>query len=227
LKIANQSLFSKWKICDIWAVKFLTVNSLLFLCLSAGVAAAPTTQKLYRWVDNEGVVHYGDSIPAEYSDLERQVLNEHGITVDVMQAKRTAAELAEEKRQEELRVQADLQRRADQNLLATYLSVDEILLHRDRRVELFKAQARVTELYIRNLQRRMDSLRREAANFRPYSADPDAPIIDPDLADDMAITKETIARHELNLQRFQQDELNIVARFEGDIDRFRQIKGLN
>ena len=201
-------------------------TTLLLFCLSAGVAGAQAP-KLYRWVDEDGVVHYGDSIPARYAELERQVVNEHGITVDVMQAKKTQEEIAEEARLEELRVEAELQRRRDQALLATYLTIDEIEMHRDRRVELFQAQARVTELYLRNLQRRMDSLRAEASKFRPYSEDPEAPMIDPDLADDLAQTKETIARHEENLRKFEADEQNIVARFEGDIDRFKKLKGLN
>jgi hypothetical protein len=204
----------------------LRASILLSFCLASGVAVAQQS-KLYRWVDNEGVVHYGDSIPAEFAELERQVVNEHGITVDVMQAKKTEEELAEDARLEELRAEAALQRRQDQALLATYLTIDEIVMHRDRRVELFQAQARVTELYLRNLQRRLDSLREEASKFRPYSADPEAPMIDPDLADDMTITKETIARHEENLRKFESDEQSIVSRFDGDIDRFKQLKGLN
>jgi hypothetical protein len=63
--------------------------------------------------------------------------------------------------------------------------------------------------------------------MKPYSEDPDAPMIDPDLANDMTITKDTISRHENNLQRFRADEQNIVARFDGDIDRFKTLKGLN
>jgi hypothetical protein len=208
-------------------MKFLTTSTLFFLCLSAGSATAQNAQKLYRWVDGEGVVHYGDSVPAEFSEVERQVVNEHGITVDVLHAKKTEEEIAEEQRLEQLARDRELQRRADQALLATYLSVDEILMHRDRRVELFQAQSRVTELYLRNLQRRMDALRDEASGYRPYSDDPDAPMIDPDLADDMSTTKDTISRHEMNLQRFQQDEQSIVARFDGDIDRFKMLKGLN
>ncbi len=207
-------------------MKTVRVTTLLLFCLTAGVASAQAP-KLYRWVDEDGVVHYGDSIPARYAELERQVVNEHGITVDVMQAKKTDEELAEEARLEELRAEAELQRRRDQALLATYLTIDEIEMHRDRRVELFQAQARVTELYLRNLQRRMDSLREEASKFRPYSEDPEAPMIDPDLADDMQQTRETIVRHEENLRKFETDEQNIVARFEGDIDRFKKLKGLN
>ena len=201
---------------------------MLLLAAIPMLASADTRQqKMYRWVDAEGIVHYGDSVPAEYAEIERQIVNDHGITVDVLRAKKTAEEIEEEKRQDELRVKAKLQRRADQALLATYLTVDEILMHRDRRVELFQAQARVTELYLKNLEKRMSSLTDEAANFRPYNEDPDAEIIDPDLADDMQTTKETIVRHEQNLKRFESDQNNIVARFDGDIDRFKRLKGLN
>ena len=208
-------------------MKILTTTALTILLIAAGTASAQNNQRLYRWVDGEGVVHYGDSIPAQYSELERQVVNEHGITVDVMQAKKTEEEIAEDLKLEQLARDRELQKRADQALLATYLSVDEIVMHRDRRVELFQAQSRVTELYLRNLQRRMDSLRTEASGFRPYSEDPEAPMIDPDLANDMTATKDTISRHEENLQRFRSDEQNIVARFDGDIDRFKALKGLN
>ncbi len=207
-------------------MKFLKASALMICCLSTGIATAQTAA-LYRWVDEDGVVHYGDSIPAKYAGLERQVVNEHGITVGVVQAKKTEEELAADARLEELRIEAELQRRRDQALLATYLTIDEIEMHRDRRVELFQAQARVTELYLRNLQRHMDSLREEAAQFRPYSEDPEAPMIDPDLVDEITQTKDTIVRHEENLRKFETDEQNIVARFDGDIDRFKELKGLN
>lgn len=198
---------------------------LLFSLLLPGIVAAQ--QKLYRWIDSDGIVHYGDSIPAEYAEIERHVVNDHGITVDVLRAKKTAEEIAEEERQKELMLQEELQRRADQALLATYLNIDEILMHRDRRIELFQAQARVTELYLRNLERRMTALEEEASMYRPYSDDPDAEMIDPDLTDDMQTTKTTIERHQANLRRFEDDQQSIVARFDGDIDRFKRLKGLN
>ena len=100
-------------------------------------------------------------------------------------------------------------------------------MHRDRRVELFQAQTRVTELYLRNLRRRLDKLMTEAKRYQPYSDDLEAPMISHDLSDDIATTKETIARHELNLDRFREDELEIVQRFEVDINRFRELKGLD
>lgn len=203
---------------------FLATVALLTL---VPLAAPGAEGLLYRWVDKDGLVHFGDSIPAEYMDLERQIINEYGVTVGVLRAKRTDEEIAEDKRQEKIAVDQAIQNRMDEALLATYLSVDEIVLHRDRRVELFLAQSRVTELYLANLKRRLGSLQNEASRYRPYSDDPDAETIDPDLAGDISTTEDTIQRHQANLEQFQDDTMDIVARFDGDINRFKKLKGLN
>lgn len=190
-------------------------------------AMAENHQSYYRWVDSDGVIHYGDSVPAEYAEVEKQIVNDAGVTVDVMRGKKTEEEIAEEKRLAKLAADTELQRRADAALLATYLSVDEIVMHRDRRVQLFQAQARVTELYLKNLERRMQTLQELASRYRPYSSDPDAEMIAPDLAAEISETKDTIARHEINLQRFRSDQQQIVARFDGDIHRFKALKGID
>jgi DNA-binding XRE family transcriptional regulator len=154
------------------------------------------------------------------------VVNDHGVTVEELEGKKTEEQIEQERLDNELRVARELQKRADQALLATYLSVDEIKLHRDRRVELFQAQSRVTELYLRNLERRLAGLLGDAGKFKPYSDDPDAPMIDPDLAEDIRLTRETISRHESNLEKFQTNEDQVIARFEGDINRFKSLKGI-
>lgn len=202
----------------------LTTIAILLLPLATD---ARETERLYRWVDKNGNVHYGDKIPAEYAELEKQILNEHGVTVDTLRGKKTEEEKAEEARQERLAMEAELQKRADQALLATYMSIDEIVMHRDRRVELFQAQSRVTELYLKNLERRLGNLMLDASKFQPYSEDPKAPMIDTSLSADISTTKDTIVRHEGNLQRFKVDEKGIRKRFEADINRFKKLKGID
>ena len=203
----------------------ITTGFLIALATSA--AYASEHDRVYKWVDEDGQIHYGDSIPPEYSDLPKQVLNEHAVTVDHLEGRKTEEQLLAEQKARELETQKELQRRADQALLATYLSVEEIVMHRDRRIELFQAQSRVTELYLRNLERRLSKLKREAARYRPYNEDPDAPLISQDLVADINETNATIARHEKNLQKFREDERQMVARFEGDINRFKALKGLD
>ena len=128
------------------------------------------------WVDKDGNIYYGDSIPPEYAEQPKQVLNDQGVTVDHLAGKKTEEEILAERKAAELEEQIELQQRADQALLATYVNVDEIIMHRDRRVELYQAQARVTELYLRNAQRRLNSLERDAKRYKPYSSDPNAPV---------------------------------------------------
>ncbi|MBT8101266.1 MAG: hypothetical protein KJO82_16035 [Gammaproteobacteria bacterium] len=204
-------------------IRFFLISC--FLLVSAG-AYAETTNKHYKVVNEDGTIFYGDSVPPEYTDYEKEVVNDHAVTIDRIEGRKTEEELAAEREAEKQRVQEQLQLRADKALLATYLTVDEIRMHRDRRIELFQAQSRVTQLYLRNLQRRLEKLEREATRFAPYSSDPDAEIIDPDLVADINQTKSTIERHERNLQKFRNEEEVIMARFDGDIDRFKSLKGL-
>lgn len=196
-----------------------------FALLTSFSAAADET-RVYRWVDAEGNVHYGDSIPAKYAELPKDVLNDRGITIDSLEGRKTAEQLEAERIATERRVALEKKQRADQALLATYLSVDEILLHRDRRIELFQAQSNVTELYLNNLSRRLVLIRKDAANYSPYSENSDAPMIPEDLAADLKKTKDTIERHEENLKKFKADEAQIKARFSSDIERFKILKGL-
>jgi hypothetical protein len=69
-------------------------------------------------------------------------------------------------------------------------------------------------------------LKRDASRYRPYSDDPDAPLIEPDLVADINETQSTISRHQENLLKYQSDEQQMIARFEGDINRFKTLKGV-
>lgn len=205
------------------------VISSVILCILVPLSAAAqqTERGNYKWVDDDGIIHYGDRIPPEYADKPKQRLNDQGVAIEHLEGKKTAAQLAAEKKAAELAMQRELQRRADQALLNTYISVAEIQMHRDRRVELFRAQARVTELYLRNLSRRLEQLKREAGRYKPYSSDPNAETIDPGLVEEITETEETMARHEENLRQFRNEEKQIRERFEGDIERFKHLKGID
>lgn len=200
------------------------IISLLAILASAPVAADEA--RIYSWEDADGNIYFGDSIPPEYAEFPKDILNERGVTVDNLEGKKTEEQLVAEKLENDRRVAQELQRRADQALLATYLSVEEILMHRDRRIELFQAQSKVTELYLSNLSRRLEIIRKDASNYSPYSQNSDAAMIPAALAAELKETKQTIERHEQNLKKFQSDEAQIVTRFDGDISRFKILKGL-
>ncbi len=206
-----------------------TTTLLLGMLVSAGPlwAATDRAPQLYKWVDENGVVHVGDSIPAEYADQEKEVLNEHGVTVGNIRGKITEEELAAIAAAEEAQAELERARRADRALLATYLSVNEIERHRDRRVELVEAQSRVSELYLTNLRKRLVSLLDEAAAFKPYNIDPDAPMIRPALANDIKETKDGILRYESRVADYKRSAENLREEFQVAIQRYSELTASN
>ena len=57
-----------------WVV-FLTSLAFAF-----GLADAVGAAKIFKWVDEKGVTHYGETIPTEYKDQAATEMSKHGIT---------------------------------------------------------------------------------------------------------------------------------------------------
>ncbi len=207
----------------------LVAATLALAGMVAGLPAdAESGKKTYRWVDKDGVVHFGDHVPSEYAASDRQVLNEYGVPIanqDIaLTADEVAAKKAAAKRAEDERKQALLAARRDQVLLDTYLTVEEIEALRDRRLELIDTQIKVTENYLTGLREILSKLQQEASAFKPYSADPQAPPIDERLARELANTMDSIMLYEKNLTDTKTRKNEVVGRFAADIDRFRTLK---
>jgi hypothetical protein len=186
-------------------------------------------QRLYKWTDRNGVVHYGDKIPPEYADLDRNVLNDQGVRVgfeegEVTEAERAVIEQREAALEAERHAKVEIARR-DRMLLETYLTVADIEDLRDRRLELLESQIKVTELYLGNLRKRLVGLQTEAERFKPYTTRADAPQIPEDLALDISRTTASILLYEQTLARTRSDQEALRTSFDNDISRFREIKG--
>jgi hypothetical protein len=184
--------------------------------------------KTYRWVDQDGVVHFGDTVPAEYATSQKQILNEYGVPVANQDGAKTpeqiAAEKAAAKKAAEEKQKAILAARRDQVLLDTYLSVEEIEALRDRRLELIDTQIKVTENYLQGLRDILQKLQAEASEFKPYSSDPKAPPIDERLAKELSNTMDSIMLYEKNLTDTRSRKADVLGQFTADISRFRELK---
>jgi hypothetical protein len=188
-----------------------------------------TSSKLYRWTDDKGVVHYGDSIPPEYAKQDRSVLNSQGVNVGFEQGELTPEQRAEKERKAAEAAQAQAQReeaaRRDKTLLATYISVSDIEDLRNRRLELLEGQIKVTELYLTNLRKRLVMLQDEASNYKPYTTRENAPQIPENLATDISRTVASINLYEQTLAHTRSDQETVRNSFDNDIRRFKELKG--
>lgn len=210
----------------------MNTHAHLALCLAAALwlpTAGVSQPTLYRWVDENGVVHYSDSVPPEFSNSDRAILNRQGVAVGFEEGELTDEERAELARTEaeaaarrELRAEAA---RRDHRLLQTYLSVAEIEDLRDRRVELLESQIKVTELYLTNLRKRLAGFEQEASRYEPYNERADAPPLPEHLAFDISRTEASIDLYEQTLARTRMNQEALEAAFASDIARFKQLKG--
>jgi len=200
---------------------------------SVAEAAAPVRDtgskaRVYRWVDEHGVVHFGDTIPPQYADQEQTVLNGQGVQVGRIPGRQTPEQLQAEATQraaeEQARLAAAQARQRDQNLLATYLSVEEIEALRDRRAEIVEGQARVTSQYLEHLRAHQAQLAQQVRHFKPYNTAPNANQLPERLAEDLVRTTSDIATQQRNLQAKREELDRMRAQFASDIARFRELK---
>jgi len=208
-------------------IALITGSLLLISCLIEPVMAA----KLYRWVDKDGEVHYGDRVPPEEVKLKREELNKYGVAVKMLSHELTLQEREEIKRQqaieaaEQQRILAASQR--DNVLLNTYLSTGEIEALRNRRKELLDGQIKVTELYLSNLRIKVTKLQKDASRFQPYNPDPNAPPIPNRLAKELSNSLKSILVYEQTLADTREKKSELVAKFNSDIDRFQHLQSQN
>jgi len=204
-----------------WAVSVLLL--LATTSFSAG-AAQSNGRKLYKWVDEQGVTHFGDHIPPEYASQEQHVINSHGVETEHIEAQRTPEQLAAE---EKKRFEAEQKASRDRNLLNTYASVPEIERLRDQRLTLLADQVKVTSQFLEILNGRMKKLRVASQRFRPYSNDPKAPPMSDQVAEDLVRVDNDIHTQEENLREKRNEESTMSKQFESDIARFKELKGIH
>lgn len=208
-----------------WTIRILLPA--LLLGLLAGVADAQQGgKKLYRWVDRNGQVHYGDRIPPEYADQDREVLNQQGVAVGHEQGVLTAEEAKAQAEAARADREVRERQRRDRMLLSTYQSVQEIEVLRDRRIELVDAQLTIQEQSLANLRQRHAQLVKQAARFQPQNAAPEAQPMPEGLAADIARSSSDIATQEQNLQKKREERATILANFAADIQRFRELRAV-
>jgi hypothetical protein len=190
--------------------------------LAAQSNRSSSDKPLYKWVDEKGVVHYGDSVPPQYAKQERRVLNNQGVEIGRLEREKTDAERAEDAARAR---QLDSAKQRDQMLLTSYVSVDQIEELRDQRLDLIEGQVRVTSQYLDTLQGRLKSLQTKAHFFKPYSSNATADPMPDQLAEDLVRTVREIRQQERNLAGKRAEQVALREQFQSDIDRYRELKG--
>ena len=177
--------------------------------------------KTYKWVDEKGVTHYGDSVPAEYSQREQRVLNSQGVEVQKHQAEMSPAEAAEYAAKQKEEAQ---RRQHDMFLIATYPSVKDIETVRDNRLEQINGQVSASEAYVVTLNTRLDGLKQRSLSYAPYNTKPGARRMPDDLAEEMVRTMSELRTQSSALAQRRTELQGVIDQFDRDIKRFKELR---
>lgn len=186
--------------------------------------AAIAAGEVYRCRDERGQYVYGQSIPPVCMNQDVEVVDRTGRVVRIVQGPISMQEVEAQKAAEEA-AKAAAQR--DRTLLATYLSVADIERLRDQRLGLLEQQSLVTEQYIANLRERAARLVTDVQKYRPYSDRPKAVPLPDHLAEEMVNTVKSLQVYEEELAKNTAERDRLRGEFEADIQRFRELKGVN
>jgi len=145
---------------------------ILVLALTNAAGAVQAGERIYKWVDEKGVTHYGQTIPTEYRDQAASEMNKRGLTVKRIDAvavitpdQRRAAEERAQRDREEQKRQFE-QRRRDVALVNTYTSTREIDDARERSLAVPIQALKGLEPRLKKAQERLTTLQAQMENIR-------------------------------------------------------------
>ena len=196
----------------------LILAAALATVFAGGAFAQNKSPRLYKWVDKNGVVHYGSSVPPEYANQTLEVLNSEGLTVKTIQAHKPA-EAPQDKAAAAAKAQQEqAQQATDQMLLDTYTSVADIKEDRDTRLKALNAQIDITNAAISGLQGSLASYQKREQELerqhRPVPAE---------LKDNLLSTQQQLEVDQKLLVQQQQQKPALQAQYDAYIKRFQEL----
>jgi hypothetical protein len=200
--------------------------ALAALLWAAGTQSMAAT--LYKWVDENGSVHYGNSLPPDQSNKRHQQLNSQGMVLTTTNAARSPQEMAEEaekqrKLEEQQAEDARLKRIQDDKdrvLLLTFSNEEELEHVRDNRIEVIDSVIRLIESSIESTQGKLDKLLDRAEQTYTSQGKP----VPGGLAQKIEHFERKIGNRTEQLEAKIAERDKIREKYELDLERFRLLK---
>lgn len=198
-------------------------NFSVCLILAALAFSSAVEAKLYKWVDDKGVTHYGEVIPPEYSPKNSASLNDKGRLVkkndDVDDKERliNAEDEAKKRADHETKLE---QRRKDAALLNTFTNEKEIDLARDRNLRQIESVINSVRSLQKTAQENLKHYQQEAEERKRANKK-----IPASLQADITESENKLAKLQQDLVKAQEKSAAIKASYDADKLRFRELTG--
>jgi ribosomal protein S17E len=194
-----------------------------YALLACVLFSFPVAAKMYKWVDDKGTTHYGETVPPEYAGRDRAELDQTGRVIEKKTAQtaeeRRSAEQAEAKKRVDDETALEHKRR-DRALLNTYSNEKEIDLARNRNLQQQASRIDSINSQLKTIENKIAGLKREADSDKS-SGKP----IPPSLLDDLNESQSRLAKMQQDLDKAKSEKAVIDARYDADKARYKELTG--
>lgn len=196
-----------------------------FRLLAALMAAVslPVSAETYKWVDNQGITHYSGTLPPEYADKNRQILNKSGVVIrtqDVLTPDERRAKDAESAKMSADEAAARDQKRYDKSLVDSYSSVDEIELARSRSMQQLDAGITSINSQITMVANHLSDLKKEVDGRRQANKK-----VPPFMLNEIKESQDRLNSLQQDLEKSKAKKATAQARFDAEKARYRELTG--
>ncbi len=196
-------------------MRILILTLLGFLLSMPVLAAGPentgNSKRIVKWVDSQGVTHYGDKLPAQEAGRSNSELTTQGVVV-----KQNVKDMPKSDQESAQRL---AQQRKDNILLASYTKVEEIDMARDRYLQMDQAAIQALSSQKESVNGRLARNNKTAESFRTRKKPLPAY-----LDDEIKIAKGEMVRIDQQIAVHKQSMLDTNKRFADEKARFIALK---
>lgn len=199
-------------------------NTLMAVFLFVIALNITAEAKTYKWVDDNGITQYGEIIPPEYANKERDLLKKSGVMEKRPEKVDQDAIRAKEEAEQQKKIynQSIMEKqRRDSTLLDTYSNENEIDQARDRSMVLIKARIESHEMLLKSSQGTLDDHKNEVANRTKAGKK-----IPQSLTDDVTMTEARVLKYSDELKKSEAELAAVKTRFENEKTLYRRLKGV-
>jgi hypothetical protein len=197
----------------------------ILLLLLMTMLVLPAQGRLYRWVDENGNVHYSDRLPPQAVKNPHATLDERGLVLEKEGRAKTPEEIAKEEElkrlREEQKRQLEEQKARDKVLLNTFRSEDDIILARDGKLATYDAQIRIAYTNIERLKAWLETQKKKAAALERKGRK-----VPQKLLREIENTRNQIKANYESILRQEKDKDLLRRKYAADLKRFRELKAL-
>lgn len=179
-------------------------------------------QTVYRWVDDDGEVHYGHSVPPEYADQGYDVLRRDGTVRERIEPALTPEQVAERRERQRRRKEEESRQRdqetRDRLLQATYRSEDDLKSAMETQIAALNGQRASIGTAIDQVERRFEHLIERAADHSRNGGR-----VPTTLEESISKVRAELRRLRTDLAALDEREAQLREQFQADLKRYREL----